>query len=256
MFTSWDVLFDNNLDTFFHSNYDNRNSEDGLDHYIRIELPEAPTGEEDFIFSYTTRKGTSNWFPAEAVLEYSVDGEEWDTITTLADELPFKPGTVFMSAPFSIPAGTRYVRFMVNKNRESATNGNTKMAGGHCFFVLTELSMANYVINCSIDTRFFPTADLDVYKAAIRQLHISDLTLERPRYSNPDYDEAYAALLPHYEALKSIYDNGLETGITEISVEDASALHGAMIYTINGVRLNKISEKGIYIIDGRKVIVK
>ena len=257
MFTTWNVLFDDNTGTIFHSNYDNRDTSDGLDHYIRIELPEAITEPEDMVLSYVTRGGNdSNWYPAEVTLECSIDGEEWETIATLAGELPFLPASRFESSPFSIPVGTRFIRFIVNKNRQSAGNASTKMAGGHCFFALSGLSLDRYKVSCSIDMDTFPYADEDTYKTAVRQLHISSQALERPRYSNPDYDAAYEALLPHYEALRHIYDNRIDNGVDEITLDNALDLENAKIYDLNGLRVRKITKSGIYIINGRKMIVR
>ena len=255
-FTSWNVLLDNNADTFFHSNYDNRNTADGLDHYIRVELPET-VEPEDLVFSYVTRKGNdSNWYPAEATLEYSADGEAWSTIAELAGELPFSPASRFESAPFSLPSGARYIRFVVHKNRQSANNGNTKTAGGHCFFVLSGLSLGKYGVTCTIPADIYPSADEEVYKAAIRQLHIATQALARPRFTNPDYDEAYEALLPHYEALKAIYDNGVNAGVDEILLDSASDLRNAVIYRLDGQRVRTLSHPGIYIINGKKTMVR
>lgn len=256
-FTSWDVLFDDNADTFFHSNYDNRDTSDGLDHYIRIELPESLTEDGDMVLSYVTRKANdSNWYPAEVTLESSADGETWDVVAELAGELPFQPAAIFTSSPFALPAGTRFVRFMVNKNRQSATNGNVKKAGGHCFFVVSGLSLSRYGVSCTIRTDEYPTADEETYRKAVRQLQISRQAMEWPRYSNPDYDLVYEALLPHYEALKSIYDNRVDSGVDEISTDDIESLEDAVIFNLNGVRIRKITEPGFYIINGRKYLIR
>ena len=256
-FTTWDVLLDDNVSTYFHSNYENRNSSDGLDHYIRIELPEYVSEPEDMVFGYVTRKGNdSNWYPAEVTLEYSGDGEEWNLLTEFAGELPFLPAAEFESSPFTLPSGTRYIRFMVNKNRQSAANAATKMAGGHCFFVLSELSLSRYDISFVIDREVYPLADDETYKSAIRQLHIAVQSLERPRYSNIEYDVAYESLLPYYEALRVIYDNRLQNGIDEISIDDAGSLRDAEIYDLSGLRVRNLTKSGIYIINGKKVMVR
>ena len=256
-FTTWDVLFDGNPSTLFHSNYDNRDSADGLDHYIRIELPEVISEPKDMVLSYVTRGGKdSNWYPSEVTLEYSANGEDWEELIVLARELPFVPATKFETSPFSLPSGTRYIRFMVNKNRQSATNSNIKTAGGHCFFAITELSLESYEISCVLKKDIYPSAQEDIYKAAIRQLHISKQALERPRYSNSDYDVAYEFLLPHYEALRYIFDNGVENGIVEISLDDASAFNGSVIFDLNGLRVGNITKSGIFIINGKKTLVR
>ena len=49
-FTSWNVLFDNDPATIFHSDYSKTESEDGLEHYIRVDMGE---GNEVSTFTFT-----------------------------------------------------------------------------------------------------------------------------------------------------------------------------------------------------------
>ena len=255
-FTSWSVLSDNNYNTYFHSNYDNVNSTDGLDHYIRMQLPVVSDDERTIIFSYVTRKGNeSNFYPVEATLEYSADGEEWNTAAELSGELPFISAFLFESEPITIPAGTQYIRFMVHKNRFSATNASSKQAGGHCFFVVSEMGISDYTVSCEPDLETYPKADTDVIRKAVTQLHAAALTLARPDFGNARFDAAYEALLPHYEALLDIY-NGRQDNIDSILIDDANSMEHAVIYTLSGIRIAGITTPGIYIINGKKTLVR
>lgn len=256
-FTTWNVLFDNNLNTYFHSSYDNVESADGLDHYIRISLPEILTPSAEYIFSYVTRKnGDSNWFPAEADLEYSSDGETWVNLAELsADDLPFGSAYRYESSPLTIPAEMRYIRFIVHKNRRSAVYDETKKAGKHYFFVLSELSLSRYDVACEPDTDIYPTADSQTVCEAMKSAYEAQQTLDRPDYGHAQYDAAYAALLPHYQRLLQIFDNRL-TGIENIDIDDNEFLRNAEIYTLGGYRIHRITTPGIYIINGKKYMIR
>ncbi len=49
-------------------------------------------------------------------------------------------------------------------------------------------------------------------------------------------------------------DGGDTTGISSVEANDGAKVSG--IYTIQGVRVSDMSQKGIYIVDGRKILVK
>ncbi len=255
-FTSWNVLLDNNLDTYFHSTYAG-NSTDGLDHYIKIELPEVPMDEKCVIFGYTTRKNNdSNWFPADATLQYSADNETWTDLTKFNQELPYASAVKFESDPINIPAGTRYLRFMVHKSRRSATSTARGTSNGHDYFVLSELGLGTYSLSSAPNTSDYPRATEDAINGAMRQAMTAQITLGRPHYRNRQFDAAYDQLMPHYLELVDIAQNkGVETGIEAIDLE-GDQLENAVIYNLNGVRLQRIPESGIYIVNGRKVIVR
>ena len=54
-----------------------------------------------------------------------------------------------------------------------------------------------------------------------------------------------------------IYDAGVYTGVENIFVDNENGNNTKpIIYNINGVRINEISHPGIYIINGKKVLVK
>lgn len=134
-FLSWDVLFDNDISTYFHSNYDNAfDSEDGLDHYIRIEAPE----DQNFRFfnlSYITRENNNTGTnPKSILIEASSDLRDWKVVYQSSG---LKIGSAVYNDLGEIyaPEGTRFIRFMV-------TGGNST-ASGHPYFCLSELTMEN-----------------------------------------------------------------------------------------------------------------
>ncbi|MDE7456924.1 MAG: M60 family metallopeptidase [Prevotella sp.] len=255
-FTTWDVLLDGNHNTYFHSTYAKSDTPDGLDHYVRIELPESAADAKEYIFSYVTRKGNDYlWTPVEATLAVSSDGENWQSVAELTDELPTLSEFAFESAPLSLPLGTRYLRFMVHKNRRSPQNAASDKSGGHAYFVLSEIGLANYEVSVSADTERYPQSNPEILGAAQKALFESRQVLARPYSRNPRFDAAYYNLYPLYERLLEIYGNpGGDSGIGEIDVKDVKK--GDVIYGINGIRVRLITAPGLYIINGRKVMVK
>lgn len=132
-FNSWKVLFDNDINTYFHSNYDNtKDSEDGLDHYIRMKAPDD--GEFRFIdLSYITRNvANTGTNPKSIVIEASKDMKEWKEIFHATG---LKTGAAVTNELGEIvcPEGTKYIRFMVT--------GATSLAKGHPYFCLSELNV-------------------------------------------------------------------------------------------------------------------
>lgn len=256
MFKSWNVLLDNNFNTYFHSNYENIDSEDGLDHYIRIQLPERSNRNISLILGYVTRKNNdSNWSPAEAVIERSDDGETWHDITTLKEELPAGSANTFQSAPLSIPSGTEYIRFMVNKNRRSASSDESKTAGGHSFFVLSELSLSHYNLSCEPLTDLYSESTEQILTEAMTTAYKAAQVLMRRDFGPVQYDAAYEELLPYYEKLNEIFEKG-NSGVEDITLDTIMDLKDAKIYNLNGVRLNRIARPGLYIVNGKKVFIR
>lgn len=134
-FTSWKVLFDNDLNTYFHSNYNNNlDSEDSLDHYIRMKAPEN-SKFRFFQLSYTTRNidntGTN---PRSFIIEASADGKNWKEIYHTSG-LPLGKAVTYSTGEIIAPENTDYIRMIVT--------GSGGSAKGHPYFVLSELKVAD-----------------------------------------------------------------------------------------------------------------
>lgn len=253
--SSWEVLYDNNPATFFHSTYDS-NSTDGLDHHIRIELPQPTTDEEtNLILHYRTRNNNTNTYaPAEAVIEYSADGDDWTTAQELDGRLlPFGGNALFESETFSVPAGTAYVRFTVTKSRRSATEAAGGATNGHAYFVVSEFGLSTYSATASPYTEFFPASCGGDVTDALRQCRDAEVTLNSPNSSPVDYDNACQILQPYYDTLLQIKKTAEIVSINEINAANPAT---TTIYDLKGNRLMKVSVPGIYIINSRRVLVK
>ena len=139
-FVGWQVLFDKDAGTFFHSEYSNRDSDDGLDHYLRVDMGEEKSISE-FAFTYTVRDPlptNGNYTPKVIVVEGSNTAEgEYAEIATLRG-LPSTVAAVYESPMLSDGNAYRYIRFRVT---ETYRNGKSHE---HPYFFVAELGMSEY----------------------------------------------------------------------------------------------------------------
>ena len=155
-FTSWNVLFDGQASTFFHSEYANNESADGLDHYLRVDMGEGKS-ITSFTFTYTNRN-TNSYInaPKTMVVEGSneADGEyvELATLTNLSST----DSDVYNSQVIGNGTAYRYIRYRVTE-----THYNQKVYE-HPFFFIAEFGMADAVVPTTM-----PASDISlvaVYK--------------------------------------------------------------------------------------------
>lgn len=102
-FTTWDVLFDDNAATFFHTEYgQNGKSDDGLDHYIRVDLG-AGNEISAFKFDYTTRGGNAGAdFPQKFIIAGSNDADgTYTEIGRIVSGCPHNAGESYSSDVFT-----------------------------------------------------------------------------------------------------------------------------------------------------------
>lgn len=135
-FTSWDVLFDGDASTFFHSEYsEGVDSEDGLDHYLRVDMGEKI---KKFSFTYTVREtipNQGNYSPSKIVVEGANMADGPYTELAVLTNLPRTGGAVYNSAVISDGNAYRYIRFRVTE-----TYQNVKVEG-HPYFFMGEFGM-------------------------------------------------------------------------------------------------------------------
>ena len=137
-FVSWNVLFDGDASTIFHSEYsDGVDSKDGLDHYLRVDMGED-NAVKKFSFTYTVRKTiplAGNYSPSKMIVEgaNAPDGP-YTELASLAN-LPRTGGDVYQSPVISNGTAYRYIRFRVTE-----TYMNVKVQG-HPYFFMGEFGM-------------------------------------------------------------------------------------------------------------------
>ena len=144
-FRGWHVLFDNDPETIFHSEYGSGTSVDGLDHYLRVDLGE---GNEltTFKFTFTTRNKNSEVnSPTTIVVEGSNDANGpytgIKTITGISQQNSYKYESEVLG---NANNAYRYIRFRVTAtgSYENQTDG-----GGKKFFFISEFGMSRAIRN-------------------------------------------------------------------------------------------------------------
>ena len=144
-FKTWQVLFDNDAETIFHSEYaSGKASVDGLDHYLRVDMGEG-NSVSLFKFTFTTRaKNCDVNSPLEMVVEGSNEADgEYTEIAKLTN-LPTTNSTVYNSEVLgSEDVAYRYIRYRVTETLGHKNNpASQKDASGKVFFFISEFGMS------------------------------------------------------------------------------------------------------------------
>lgn len=196
-FTSYSVLCDGNINTYLHTDYSGNDSDDGLAHYIRMDMGENNTVEM-FKITYTTRNHAYPLAPTSITVEGSNDLNTWHTIVDAFTEgLPEEKGTSFTTPVLSNGLRYRYVRLIVNStitNQEAGPTDNK-----HRYFALSELGISNVTPAESLNTTYESMTEgvlLDAFKAnlAAQGVLITATT-------SAEYKAAYTTLETKYNAL-------------------------------------------------------
>lgn len=234
-FTSWKVLLDNDLSTYWHSDYSNKDSSDGLHHYIRIMAP-GETTFRHFTLSYVTRATDGNATRFTAIqLDVSPDLETWNTVYVATSGLPVGGGVTNVLPEITVPDDTKYIRFMV-------TNGPAWF-GGHPIFSLAEIKVSNRGDDyyCTPDEKYGQLKPEDMSAVAI--------ALANSKESYSSENSTYDNLSDRYEELANAYNNlvskmsGTPTGMEGTWCDPANDCE---YYNLQGIKVTK-PEKGIYI---------
>ena len=159
-FKGWTVLLDDNVETFFHSEYGGKQTPDGLDHYIRVDVGENMSIGK-FTFTYTTRYNNGSVSPKTMIVEGSNSADrEYTEIATLTN-LPGDGNTVYTSQELgSDDVRYRYIRYRVTENSGGGLDN------GHPFFAMSEFDMQGLLKNegtvSAIDYPIMPNVDITI----------------------------------------------------------------------------------------------
>lgn len=246
---NWPNLWDGDASTIFHSNYDNEPSADGLDHYIRVTLPASENDLDRFRFVYTTRNNAnSTYAPTAIVIEASTDGENWVELTHVTEGLPTASNTQHEMATLQAPQNTTHLRFRV-------TNSPSGLKGGHHFFALGELGIHKMIPQAEPSTTIYPNVTSPLMTDAFAKMHRANYLLTAGTSSMNKLEAAHNDLKQSYDALLEAKNlTSPPSAIEEINNPAESGKQ--IIYNLQGTRLSKITAPGVYIINGRKTIVK
>ena len=246
-FNRWDVLFDGKTNTYFHSDYSPKGSDDGLDHWLQVDLGEG-NELQSISFSYTTRASDPAHAPRNIKVFASNDGEQWTTIATILTGLPSAINSVYQSDPIQAAAPSRYFRFMV-----TATYSNQLTNDGHPYFVMSEFGVNKAEFNGTPSPRY-PNVTAEILINAYTLAKAGAAIAEDSSTGIDDLETAYDNLLPAYKALVNAM--GVTDSIEEIVAEPDSDTTETVIHDLSGRRISRITSPGIYIVNGRKTMVR
>ena len=252
-FSSCNVIIDGSGDTYFHSDYSGNNSTDRQNHYLGVDLGEGHD-TNSFQFSYTTRSVTGN-NPVCAPTKIRVQGADskdaansaWKTITTL-DGLPEGSGTVYTSPIIESEQAYRYLRFQVM----SSTGGE---AGGHPIFVIAEFSINHAQLEVTPDKKY-PKVTEELMMGLYNELYDAETLLAKATQSKAQLNTAYEELVAAYNALaEAMGEETIESSIEEI-IMGGNGMGDGKIYDLQGRQINRVTSTGIYIVNGKKVLLR
>ena len=206
-FKGYRVLFDEDYSTYLHTDYTGKDSDDGLDHYLRVDLGENNSASL-FTFYYATRN-SSKQNPTAIVVEGSnTAGGEYEVIANLtreADNLIAGAESEYVSAVLGQSNKSyRYLRFRVTatvSNEKAGPEDGKK----YIFFVFSEFGVSKAI--CSVT----PLAKYSTLTSDYVTEVFNKIREAKYVYANADnaadYTAAKEALQTYYNNLLDVYNN-------------------------------------------------
>lgn len=219
-FSSWSVLLDSeendtwNFEAYgdasqFHSDYSGDDSDDGLDHYIGIKIPDNISFDK-FRFDYTTRWKDPIHAPTEITVEASADGDTWDILAVIDNELPTGIRSTYTSADIPVYHNYNDIRIVVHENN---TNEHY---GGHAIFVMTKFDMEYTPAMTGIKSKY-PNVTAELINSVQECLWQSQMALNTAHYCTEDYLQIINSLTESKNALMAAMKNTSAVTDTRIS---------------------------------------
>ncbi|MCM1309963.1 MAG: M60 family metallopeptidase [Bacteroides sp.] len=257
VFTSFDVLLDNDFQTYFHTNTNNEiDSDDGGNHYIQIDLGEGQS-TTSFQISLSNRDVSRNGEDVEEDDENAVkvnnpinmnvlgsnDGSKFTRVGSL-EKIPSKSGSSFASNVITDGNPYRYIRL--------DCVGGAGRAHNHFYFCISELGIANAQEVAKIKEQY-PAVTQEMMFNMREQLEKAAKVARSTQTSATVYNNAYNSLNEVFQILAAAM--GIETAIDEITLQQNPSMTVNGIYDLQGRRV-LAPAKGIFIINGVKTLVK
>ena len=209
-FTSYSVLCDNNVSTFFHSDYDGSTAPNE-NHYIRMDMGQG-NALQNFKLDYRTRESGYVCAPTSIVIDGSnsdandASSMVWNTIVTISSGLPTENNKAYTSTSLTSGVPYRYIRMRV-------LGANGGKANGYPYFVLSELGLYKVDYTAQLKDEYASIAESLVTEAYQAKLGAETLSLTE------NAQEALALLQVKHDALfdakRSVYREQLDALIEE-----------------------------------------
>ena len=221
---------------FFHTNWHDASTAEGY-HYIEVDLG-AQNAITAFRLAYYTRTNCANDFPDAITVMGSNDKIVYSDVCTISSDLPQAAGKSYKSPVFNCGELYRYLRFKVSAER--------------VYWHMGEFELYYTTSTATLLKQFEGTSLTDAYAAARYDVLMSAVNVYK-------YGTTSAQVLAAKETLQKAYDELLAmknsaTGIAGIA--DAGCAEGAPIYNLAGCSLVHIDNPGVYVVNGKKILVK
>ena len=221
---------------FFHTNWHDASTAEGY-HYIEVDLG-AQNAITAFRLAYYTRTNCANDFPDAITVMGSNDKIVYSDVCTISSDLPQAAGKSYKSPVFNCGELYRYLRFKVSAER--------------VYWHMGEFELYYTTSTATLLKQFEGTSLTDAYAAARYDVLMSAVNVYK-------YGTTSAQVLAAKEILQKAYDELLAmknsaTGIAGIA--DAGCAEGAPIYNLAGCSLVYIDNPGVYVVNGKKILVK
>lgn len=243
-------IVDGRKNTDFFSLYtDNKKTAEAY-HHLLVNLG-AGKGVNSFSFSYTTANSTSMPKPTEIVISGGTSATQLVEIKTFrstdeANPLPSSASgqQTFNSGIIVCPKAYRYIRFSVRKT--NATDPDP-----YPNFAMSEFSMKNRGVSVTLAAKYATIEPSLVTNCVLLSGVVSTMLAGQSSYSIMDFNQAYDDLQAAYDKLK----NAVLTGIDDIELDATTGNSGA-VYDLSGRRVTAPVKGGIYVVGGKKILVK
>ena len=228
-FTSWEVLLDNNVDTYFHSTWKGM---DQVPDYIRINLGDENSVQE-FKVRYKTRNHDNSSIdsPLSIKVEGSnnVDGE-YELITTLSSTVQ-SAGAEYVSPYIEATKPYSVLRFTVTKTSRDPNNS-------HPYFAISEFGIEKREYTVSEQYSLVKNEIIALFRAMnTYENNKSDANIEVLESKLQDLKTAIATLVPSFTL--NVTDAGWATlylGYNALIPDFTNAGDDAGAYIVTGVK--------------------
>ena len=217
-----------NNSNFFHSNWHNATTTEGY-HYIEVDMG-ADNAYSLLQFAYHTRTGCSDDFPDAVTVMGSNDKNRYTDIYTVNSGLPQAVNKTYTSDIFNCSKVYRYLRFKVIAER-------------------TYWHMGEFELH-TISSKATVKGEYNSIKAEDVEALYDILAIAKGVYDNSIDENELAAM---YKRLSERYNAILKSsGIKKSAISAKSDT----VYDLSGRQQKKEPKKGIYIINGKKRMIK
>lgn len=223
---------DPKYDTYLHTDYNDDDSEDGLDHYLRVDLG-TDAAKAYVEFEYRGRSGAANLTPDIIVVEATndLDSNDWTKITTLKG---LAETTIQDVASGCLGNGVayRYWRFMVTKTHN---NNSKKESAGHPFFALSNFKLYECTnVERSEQLKYTPTIYIYTTTDLVTEV---DGAINAAAEVKDNADATQATVDAEVKALQAVYDK-LEEALkyADVPVAITTDINSPKLYVIYSQR--------------------